>query len=201
MSSTDRLTALSDWVEGRASRDTPIVRLADGARVRLRAACQDDDALRRLFFTLSATTRYLYFCAGIPANALWAERFVSLGHTDGYRSYVLVAEVGDDLVGVARFSQGPNASLHEHAVDIGILLTDAWQGRGLGGPMLCRLAAEARAREVTTFTGVALWENRRILRLAHRTFPGMRLASAAGSCDLTIDLEAWWANSDMRRCG
>ncbi len=187
-----------------AIRDAHAVRLADGASVRLRAASagdRDDDAFRRLFFTLSDATRYLYFCAGIPANALWAERFGDLSHTDGARSYVLVAEMGDELVGFARFSQGPHADPHERAADLGILLTDAWQGRGLGGHMLCRLAAEAYARGVTTLTAIVLWENRRMLRLARRIFPDMRITYAYGTCELTIDLEAWWARPDERMCG
>ncbi|HEV8193072.1 MAG TPA: GNAT family N-acetyltransferase, partial [Ktedonobacterales bacterium] len=140
-----------------------------------------------------------YFCAGIPANATWAERFASLGHTDGDRSYVLAAEVGDELIGFARFSQNPGAD--PHAAEIGIILTDAWQGRRLGGHMLCRLATEAQARDVTTLTAVVLWENRRMLRLARRTFPDVHIAYAAGTCDLTIDLESWWAKLDERRCG
>src|SRR6185437_3948782 len=114
-----------------AVRDARSVRLADGANVRLRAVSssgQDDDAFQRLFYTLSDTTRYLYFCAGIPATALWAERFGSLSRADGARSYVLAAEVGNELVGFARFSQGPHADPHETAADMGVLLTDTWQG-------------------------------------------------------------------------
>ncbi len=184
------------------ARDAQVVRLDDGARVCLRAAADDggdDDAFRRLFFTLSDTSRYMYFCAGIPANETWAERFVSLGHTDGDRSRVLVAEVGGDLIGFARF--GPNLDSAPHAAEIGILLTDAWQGRGLGGHILCQLAAEAHARDVTTFTATVLWENRRMLRLARHTFPDVRIAYAAGTCDLAVDLESWWANPEERKCG
>ncbi len=187
-----------------AVRDARSVRLADGASVRLRSVSstgQDDAAFQRLFYTLSDTTRYLYFCAGIPATALWAERFGSLSRTDGERSYVLVAEVGDELVGFARFSQTPGAEPHESAADMGVLLTDSWQGRRLGGYMLCRLATEALARGLTTLTAVTMWENRRMLRLARRVFPDVRIAFASGTCELTIDLEAWWAAQNERMCG
>ena len=176
-------------VLSRRSCDVELVRLADGAMARLRAAggnSQADDAFRRLFFTLSDTSRYMYFCAGIPANETWAERFVELGHADAYRSFVLVAEVNDALVGFARFSQNPGSG--PHTADMGVILTDAWQGRGLGGHMLCTLATKARQRGITTFTAVALWENRRMLRLARRTFPDMRLACGSGSCELTMEL-------------
>jgi RimJ/RimL family protein N-acetyltransferase len=172
--------------------------------VRLRAVNSggwDDDAFQRLFYSLSDTTRYLYFCAGIPATPLWAERFGSLSRADGARSYVLVAEVENELVGFARFSQGPHAEPHESAADMGVLLTDSWQGRRLGGYMLCRLATEALARGVTTLTAVTMWENRRMLRLARHSFPDVRIAYASGICELTIDLESWWAKSDERMCG
>jgi RimJ/RimL family protein N-acetyltransferase len=187
-----------------AVRDARSVRLADGASVRLRSvrgSGQDDDAFQRLFYTLSDTTRYLYFCAGIPATPLWAERFGSLSRTDGARSYVLVAEVRSELVGFARFSQGPHAEPQESAADMGVLLTDSWQGRRLGGYMLCRLATEALARGLTTLTAVTMWENRRMLRLARRIFPDVRIAFASGTCELTIDLEAWWATQNERMCG
>lgn len=184
--------------------DAPSVRLADGASVRLRAVNsngQDNDAFQRLFYTLSDTTRYLYFCAGIPATPLWAERFGALSRVDGERSYVLVAEVGNELVGFARFSQSPRAEQDDHAADMGVLLTDSWQGRRLGGYMLCRLATEALARGLTTLTAVTMWENRRMLRLARRVFPDVRIAYASGTCELTIDLESWWATQNERMCG
>ena len=183
--------------------ETQTVRLPDGARVRLRAASesgQDDDALRRLYFSLSDTTRYMYFCAGVPATALWAERFVALGHRDGERSYVQVAEVDGEVIGFARFSQGPHAEPDNHTADLGIILTDAWQGRRLGGHMVCRLAAEAQARGVTTFTTVVLWENRRMLRLARRMFPDMRITYESGTCEVTVDLTSWWTESEQRPC-
>jgi hypothetical protein len=179
----------ADWKQAPiAASGTQIVRLPDGDTVNLREASAsggDDAALRRLFFTLSDSTRYLYFCAGIPATATWAERFVSLGHRGGDCSYVLVAEVGNELIGFARFS--PGQLKDPHVGEFGIVLTDTWQGRGLGGHMLCRLAAEAQAREVTTFVAVVLWENRRMLRLARRVFPGMHATCSAGSCDLSVD--------------
>jgi RimJ/RimL family protein N-acetyltransferase len=118
-----------------------------------------------------------------------AERFVSLGQTGSERSCVMVAEAGRELVGIARFSPSPHKD--PHVMDVGIVITDAWQGRGLGGQVLRQLVAEAQAREVTTFSAVVLWENRRMLRLAHRLFPDLRRECAAGTCDITIDIVSW----------
>jgi hypothetical protein len=169
-----------------------VVRLEDGARVRLREARDEDGmALRRMFLRLSDRSRFHYFCAGVPANDLWANRFVALGRSDGRSTYALVAEPGDapnsncEIIGLAcyvRRSAGP-------AADIGILLADAWQSRGLGRYVLDRLGREARHRAVATFTGTVLWENRRMLRLVRGLFPQARLDCAQGLCDLTIALD------------
>lgn len=160
-------------------------RLADGASVVLRdALAADAEPLRRMFLTLSDRSRYYYFCAGIPANEIWADRFASLSQADGCGAYALVAEVAGDIVGLARFTIDATGETAE----IGIMLADAWQSRGLGGFVMRRLAAEARRRAVGTLTGQTLWENRRMLRLARRIFPGMRVTAEAGVCFLTMDL-------------
>lgn len=169
--------------------DADVIHMPDGVSVHLRAVChddQDDAAFRRLFFTLSDTTRYLYFSGGVPSSDTWAERFVALGHPNDRDSYVLVAEVEDDLVGFARFSRSPEAD--PETVDVGILLTDAWQSRGLGTQMLCKLTAEARRRAIKAFTAVVLWENSRMLRLAHHLFPDMAVTCGYGSCELSMEL-------------
>jgi acetyltransferase len=169
-----------------------IVQLDDGVKVRLREARGDDgEPLRRMYLRLSHQSRYLYFCAGVPANETWADRFATLGCADGKTSYTLVAEPGDppdgdrEIVGLARFAR----SAQGQSADIGILLADSWQSRGLGGFVLDRLRLEARRRAVVVFTGSVLWENRRMLRLARRLFPYLELDCSQGVCDLTITLD------------
>jgi len=180
----DALAALEEAERG-------VVRLDDGATVRLREARSDDgEPLRRMFLGLSDQSRYLYFCAGVPANETWAGRFAALGRADGRAAYALVAEVrdapdgGDGVIGLARFDR----SAEGQSAEIGILLADAWQSRGLGRLVLDRLRVEARRRAVAVFTGSVLWENRRMLRLARRVFPHLKLDCAQGVCDLTIAL-------------
>src|SRR5262249_37759374 len=121
------------------------VRLRDGAVVRLRDATAADDAgLRAMFYTLSMDTRYLYFATGVPANDAWAARVAWLGVARGAASYAMVAEVAGTVVGVARFDR--NRPPREASAEIGILLTDAWQGRGLGRAVVARLQCEAQTR-------------------------------------------------------
>jgi len=179
-----------------------VVRLDDGATVRLREARSDDSGpLRRMFLQLSDQTRYLYFCAGVPANETWADRFATLGCADGQTSYALVAEPGDapdgdpdrdpdkdhgdhEVIGLAHFVR----SAAGESAEIGIMLADAWQSRGLGRFVLDRLRLEARHRAVAVFTGSVLWENRRMLRLVRRIFPHVKLSCSQGVCDLTVAL-------------
>jgi acetyltransferase len=146
------------------------------------AQCEDWEALRQMYLGLTDRTRYLYFCAGVPANEAWAERFATLGQADGQVSYALVATVDDAVVGLARFDRGADGQ----SAEIGLLLADEWQSRGLGRVVLNRLTDEARRRAIGVFTGHALWENRRILRLVRSAFPHMNLECSQGDCELIM---------------
>lgn len=147
------------------------VRLADGAVVTLRAARGDErDArgLRAMFYTLSDTTRYLYFCVGAPRNERWAEQVAQLGEARGSQGYALVAKVEGTIVGVARFDGGADGR-----AEIGILITDTWQSRGLGRVIVARLREVAERRGMTGFTATVLGENVKAMRLLRRAFPKM----------------------------
>lgn len=159
------------------------VRLRDGAAVRLRdAAAADLPRLRAMFFTLSARTRYLYFCAGVPATEAWAERVARLGVSAGTASYAMVVEADGLVVGVARFDRAGE----DHTAEIGILLTDAWQSRGIGREVVTRLRQEAHTRALAGFTATVLGENRRAMRLLRRAFPDMRATLAYGQYEVAM---------------
>jgi RimJ/RimL family protein N-acetyltransferase len=171
--------------------DGQVVRLADGAMVRLRMAhCDDDGALRHMFLGLSDRTRYLYFCAGVPASESWAGRFAALGHADWQTSYAFVAEPGQALdrgcgvIGLARLVRSADGQ----SAEIGILLADAWQSRGLGRFVLQQLCVEAHRLAVAALTGNVLWENQRMMRLARRVFPHLELTCTQGVCELRMAL-------------
>ncbi|HEX6797138.1 MAG TPA: GNAT family protein [Ktedonobacterales bacterium] len=170
---------------GNESRSVALVRLADGAAVRLRTAEPADGArLRRMFFGLSERTRYFYFMAGVPPIEKFAERVAVLGAADGESAYALIAEAEDCVIGVARFDRAADGTTAE----IGILLSDAWQSRGLGRHVLDRLADEARERAVCVFSGHVLWENTRMLRLARRASADLKLDCGWGECEILMPL-------------
>ncbi|MGO8949047.1 MAG: N-acetyltransferase family protein [Ktedonobacterales bacterium] len=161
------------------------VRLSDGAVVSLHEAGAEGRRLRELFYTLSDTTRYLYFGIAVPRSATWAERVAQLGTARGCASYALVAEAAGRLVGVARFDRVATGSRAE----IGVLLTDAWQSRGLGQAVVAHLQSEARRRALTGFIALVQGENRRALRLLRRAFPTMRAEWSLGQCTLDMPFE------------
>jgi acetyltransferase len=170
------------------SQPSTQVRLRDGTLVALRdATIADVPRLRELFYTLSATTRYLFFCLGAPSNEIWAERVAALAIVDGVGAYAMIAEVEGTVVGVARFDRNVRSgSAGSDTAEIGILLTDAWQSRGLGREVVARLRCEALRCGFAGFTATVLGENQRALRLLRRIFPGLRGSIAYGQ--YTLDL-------------
>jgi acetyltransferase len=161
------------------------VRLRDGGTIRLRDAEADDfPRLREMFFALSDTSRYLYFCAGVPRNDVWAERVAALARSDERASYAMVVEAEGIVVGVARFDLAAAGD----SAEIGILLADAWQSRGVGARVVAWLREEAGCRALSSFTGTVLGENYRAFRLLRRAFPGLRATLSSGQYSIVMPL-------------
>ena len=162
-----------------------VVTLADGAFVALRPVCDSDFArLERMYYRLSAQSIYYRLFIGAPHVPHWATRFAAISATTSPASVALVAVVGSEVVGTARFDRGnPDAG-----AEVGIIVEDAWQGRGLGRLLLRRLAQEALARHVTSFTARTLAENRRALRLFKGTFVGTQVTFDHGEFELFVPL-------------
>jgi acyl-CoA synthetase (NDP forming)/GNAT superfamily N-acetyltransferase len=84
-------------------------------------------------------------------------RFTVVDHD---RRVAIVAMLGEDLIGVARYeSIGPGTA------EVAFVIEDAHQGRGLGPLLLEHLAAAARERGITQFEADVLPSNRRMLRV------------------------------------
>lgn len=136
------------------------------AQVTLRPIRTDDlERLRRLFFRLSPETIHRRFFSGYsqpPEPALHR-----LAEVDYWNRYAVVAVVGDEVVGVARFDRLSGTTTAEPA----ILVEDAWQGVGLGLLLGRRLFGEAARHGITEFQASILAENRRALALMRRLSP------------------------------
>ncbi|MGZ8752916.1 MAG: N-acetyltransferase family protein, partial [Acidimicrobiia bacterium] len=132
--------------------------LADGGTVHLRRIRADDDArLLGLYERLSGESLYLRFFS--PVSAPTAAQLEYLTNVDGARRFALVAELGDELVAVARYDRTPGTS----DAEVAFTVQDDQQGRGLGTILLEHLASAARAHGITSFVASTLPHNRRML--------------------------------------
>src|SRR3954471_18488655 len=132
---------------------------ADGGTVHLRPITPDDaDGLVALHGRLSDQTRYFRFFGPYPhLSQRDVERFTVVDHV---RRVAIVATLGEDLIGVARYE-----TIAPGSAEVAFVIEDAHQGRGLGPLLLEHLAAAARERGITRFEADVLPSNRRMLRV------------------------------------
>src|SRR5262245_3335761 len=145
--------------------------LSDGGTVRIRPiGAADERGLLGLYERLSDESLYLRFFSPVPApTAAQLERLTTVDY-DAHLA--LVAQLGDDIVAVARYDRtGPDAA------EVAFSVQDDQQGRGLGTILLEHLAVIARSNGITTFTADTLPNNARMLNVfadagwkAHRSF-------------------------------
>ena len=137
-------------------------------QVRIRQAGSADHAALRDFLTgLSVRTRYLRFFAGaLPASPAMLQ--VLAGGRPGVDA--LVATRNGAIIGhaMAVDGTGPDGTA---MAEIGVVVADAWQGRGVGSGLLHALAGRARARGATTLAMDVLAENQRVLAMIAARWP------------------------------
>ena len=127
----------------------------------------DETLFCRLWGRLSPETVYRRFHA--PVKTLPEETVRRLVTVDHDLREALVAEVGGEVIGVARYDRPlGDPSTAEFAV----LVEDAWQGVGVGRQLLAELTRLAADRGVRTLTATVQPDNRPVLRLVHRLLPG-----------------------------
>lgn len=120
------------------------------------ATTGDTDALRALLTGLSPRSAFLRFCAGLgtPSNRLLA----ALLRRDGTHG-TWVASVGDALVGHLGW-----ATVEPGVVEVGVVVADAWQRRGVGRLLTEHGLTDAAERGATGVRLVVHGENRTLLR-------------------------------------
>jgi acetate---CoA ligase (ADP-forming) len=131
---------------------------ADGRTVRIRPIrAEDDEGVLRLYERLSVESMYLRFFSPVPAPV--ALRTEHLTQVDQDQHVVIVAELGDELVAMARYDRQPPGDKAE----VAFVVDDAHQRRGLGTLLLEHLAAIGRAQGIRRFVATTLPQNRRML--------------------------------------
>lgn len=145
--------------------------LRDGRRVRLRTVRPGDAALLADGFArLSTESRFRRFLT--PLRRLSPRQLEFLTRVD-HRDHEAIGAVAvtggvETGVGVARFVR---STARPQEADLALTVSDEWQGRGLGGLLLRRLARRAREEGVTRFTADVLAANDAMLHLLRALGP------------------------------
>ena len=128
-----------------------------------------DDRARfcRLWPRLSAETVYRRFHA--PVHRLPDETVRYLVTVDHDLREAVVAEMGDEVIGVARYDR---LRADPSTAEIAVVVEDAWQGMGLGRQLVLEIAGLAARRGVRTLIGIVQADNDRMLSLIRQLFPG-----------------------------
>ena len=126
----------------------------------------DGERFRRLWPRLSRETVYRRFHA--PLRRIPAETVRRLVEVDHDLREAVVAVVGGEVVGVARYDRSP---ADPATAEFAIVVEDAWQGFGLGRQLLGELVALAAARGVEVLTATVQPDNDRVIGLIRRLLP------------------------------
>jgi GNAT superfamily N-acetyltransferase len=146
----------------------------DGTEVRLRPLCRGErDLVARFFEGLSEESRRRRFLQPLPR--LPEAMLRHLTDVDGRRHVALVAEVGGEVAGIARFVALPD---EPGAAEVAVTVTDRFQGRGIGRLLLDALGRVAARAGVGALVYLVDPSNRRVLAVLRAM--GVRLAYRDG---------------------
>ena len=141
-------------------------RLDDGTDLVLRLVRPDDkEAFVEGLARLSDRTRYQRFMA--PKTAFTESELAFLTEVDGFDHLAIVAAreragAEPEGVGVARFVRQAD---DPETAELGIVVADAWQQRGVGRLLLARIVDAASERGIRRIRAQVMADNRQILGL------------------------------------
>ena len=152
--------------DGKATYPPEIVTLRDGTEVIIRAiAPEDAPLLQELVRRLSPESIFLRFLTRL--KELGRPQAERLANVDYQTQMALVATLGPDIIGVARYApamgQGPGY------VEAAVVVEDEYQSRGLGTLLLTRLADYAREHDVEAFVASIHLSNERIMSFIRKS--------------------------------
>ena len=136
--------------------------LKDGTTVTIRPIRPEDEPLMVQFHTtLSERSVYLrYFCSLSLSTRVEHERLVRICFGSYDRGFALVADRKDaatgqhEVLGVGRFS-----AINRREAEAAVLVSDRWQGRGLGTELLAGVTRVARQEKFQKLSGEILSDN------------------------------------------
>ena len=141
------------------------------AAVAIRQARPEDlPSLSDFFAGLSAHTRYLRFFGPVAPGAALLRTLAGLADNID----ALVAVRGGVIVGHA-MAVDRDEPRGTRVTDIGLVVHDAWQGRGVGSALMRALVTGAQARGVSTLEMDVLDNNRQVLAMITGHWPAARV--------------------------
>lgn len=150
----------------------------------IRPVCPADlAALGDFFAGLSVQARYLRFFAPVrPTGDLLHLLSGGPEHVD-----VVVAVTEGVIVGHAMAADRAHPG-KARGTDIGVVVADAWQGRGVGAALMRALIARAQRRGVTSLEMDVLHGNSKVLAMITGHWPSAVLSHAHDSLCIHIPL-------------
>jgi acetyltransferase len=165
-------------------------RLKDGTLVTIRPIRPEDEPLMVHFHTtLSERSVYLrYFCSLSLSTRVEHERLVRICFGGYDRGFALVADRTNpdsgahEILGVGRFS-----AVDRREAEAAVLVSDQWQGRGLGTELLAGVARVARAEGFLRLSGEILRDNLATQAIFKKT--GFKLQSTEDPSSVSASLD------------
>jgi acetyltransferase len=164
-------------------------RSADGTELQVRPIRPEDEPLIIAMHAKHSehTIRMRFFSM---VKTLSRDSLIRLCHLDYDREMALAAvhhdADGPQMAGVSRYYLDPESGTAEFAV----VVSDAWQGRGIGWHLLERLTAVARERGVRRLVGSVLRENTPMLQLCRELDFHERPTADDNVLEVARDLDA-----------
>jgi len=168
------------------------VTLKDGSEVVIRPIRPEDEPLMAAFHgKLSETSvRLRFFHMEKLDTRIAHDRLIRKCFIDYDREIALVAESVDassgkpELLGVGRLAK----QVLSDESELGILVADRWQGKGLGTEFMQRLIRFARDEKVRHIVAHMLRENAAMIRLAQKFQFGLTQDEDPAACLAVLDL-------------
>lgn len=164
-----------------AGLSSPVV-LRDGSAVHLRPLLGDDEAAIRAFLEgVSPDSLRRRFC-GATDLARAARSLVGDCGADDVAIVAEAASSGEIVAHAASFR------IDARRAEVAFLVTDGWQGRGLGSLLLSRLTQGAEAQGVTTLVADVLPHNRAMIAVFQRGGYPVEVRWDAHGVEVQIDV-------------
>jgi GNAT superfamily N-acetyltransferase len=171
--------------ESRALDRADPVAVRSGDAVQYRSATMADcEAIGWFVAGLSLRTRFLrFFTPASPLSSAVLRAMCGAGRT----ADVLVATHDGVIIGhaMAVDSVSPDGC---RVTDIGVVIADHWQSRGVGSMIMGRLVAQAAARGVSVLVMDVLPENRPMLAMISRRWADAQYEFGADSVTVRVYL-------------